>query len=147
MAAGSIETLIVLDQDETLVHSDRQLIYRAVRSGGRVRQVRYEHRRSNTEPILSIPDAFAWCWAKGGHWRSLIQPLITTVEVCETRNPSAAVVRPGLGFTFRSYCGGRLMLADWPHSLPCQTLTASCASRKSVLKSRNSVAGTGFEPV
>jgi len=39
--------------------------------------VRYEHRRAATEPLRGIPDAFAWCWAKGGHWRSHIQPIIT----------------------------------------------------------------------
>lgn len=81
IAASSSETLIVLDQDDTLVHSDRQLLYRSVRAVGREHQVRYEHRRSDTELLLGIPDAFAWCWAKGGRWRSLIQPVVRVVEV------------------------------------------------------------------
>ena len=34
-----------------------------------------------TEQLLGIPDAFAWCWAKGGHWRSHIRPVITVQTV------------------------------------------------------------------
>lgn len=81
LATTDVETLIVLDQDETLVHSDRRLLYRAVRAAGREATFRYEHRRATTERLLGIPDAFAWCWAKGGHWRSHIRPVITVQTV------------------------------------------------------------------
>lgn len=81
LAADAVDTLIVLDQDETLVHSDRQLLYRAVRDAGREATIRYEHRRAATERLLGIPDAFAWCWAKGGRWRTHIQPVITVRTV------------------------------------------------------------------
>lgn len=81
LATSDVDTLIVLDQDETLVRSDRRLLYDAVRGAGRETTVRYEHRRATTEPLLGIPDAFAWCWAKGGHWRSHIQPVITVKTV------------------------------------------------------------------
>lgn len=77
LASSDALTLIVLDQDETLVHSDRQLLYHAVRSAGREATIRYQHRRGPGEPLLGIPDAFAWCWAKGGQWRSHIRPVIT----------------------------------------------------------------------
>lgn len=81
LATSDIETLIVLDQDESLVQSDRRLLYRAVRAAGREATMRYEHRRASTEQLLGIPDAFAWCWAKGGHWRSHIRPAITLQTV------------------------------------------------------------------
>jgi hypothetical protein len=77
VAASAVETLIVLDQDETLVQFDRRLLYRSVHAIGREHELHYVHRRSNTEPLLGIPDAFAWCWAKGGQWRSLILPAVT----------------------------------------------------------------------
>lgn len=79
LSDSNIETLIVLDQDETLVQSDRRLLYRAVRTAGREATPRYEHRRAATEQLLGIPDAFAWCWAKGGQWRAHIRP-VTTVR-------------------------------------------------------------------
>ena len=69
--------MIVLDQDETLVQLDRRLLYRSVHAVGREHELHYEHRRSNTEQLLGIPDAFAWCWARGGHRRSLIRPAVT----------------------------------------------------------------------
>jgi len=81
LATSDIETLIILDQDESLVQSDRRLLYRAVRAAGREATMRYEHRRATTEHLLGIPDAFAWCWAKGGHWRSHIRPVITVQTV------------------------------------------------------------------
>lgn len=81
LATSDVETLIVLDQDQTLMPSDRQVLYRAVRAAGREATMRYEHRRAAAERLLGIPDAFAWCWAKGGHWRSHIRPAITVRAV------------------------------------------------------------------
>lgn len=81
LAASDLETLIVLDQDETIMHSDRQLLYRAVRDAGSESTLRYEHRRSTAERLLGIPDAFAWCWAKGGRWRAHIRPVVTVKVV------------------------------------------------------------------
>lgn len=81
VANSGVDTLIVLDQDETLVQFDRRLLYRSVHAVGREHNLHYEHRRSHTEQLLGIPDAFAWCWAKGGHWRSLILPAVTVREI------------------------------------------------------------------
>mgnify|MGYP007096629326 FL=1 len=80
-STSDVETFIVLDQDETLVQSDRRLLYRAVRAAGHEATMRYEHRRAATEQLLGIPDAFAWCWANGGYWRSHIRPVITVQTV------------------------------------------------------------------
>lgn len=81
LATSAVDTVIVLDQDETLVQSDRRLLYRAVRDVGREGTLRYEHRRAATEQLLGIPDAFAWCWAKGGYWRSHIRSVVTVKTV------------------------------------------------------------------
>ncbi|AYE99674.1 hypothetical protein C0J29_32465 (plasmid) [Mycobacterium paragordonae] len=81
LATSNVETLIVLDQDESLVQSDRRLLYGAVRAAGCEATVRYEHRRAASERLLAIPDAFAWCWAKGGRWRSHIRPVVTVQPV------------------------------------------------------------------
>lgn len=80
-AASDVESLIVLDQDETLIQFDRRLLYRSVHAIGREHDLHYQHRRSNAEQLLGIPDAFAWCWARGGQWRSLIRPAVTVKTI------------------------------------------------------------------
>lgn len=74
------DTMLVLDQDDTLVAADRTLLYRAVREEG-CPNLRYEHRRAATEQLLALPDAIAWCWAKGGDWRRRIEPVVADVRV------------------------------------------------------------------
>ena len=80
-AAGDVESLIVLDQDDTLIQFDRRLLYRSVHAIGREHDLHYQHRRSNAEQLLGIPDAFAWCWARGGQWRQLIRPAVTVKTI------------------------------------------------------------------
>lgn len=31
--------------------------------------------------LLAVPDAIAWCWAKGGQWRDRVQLLVTEVRL------------------------------------------------------------------
>ena len=67
------ETLLVLEQDDTLIASDRKLLYRAVRAVSCADVLRYAHHRASAELLLTVPDAIAWCWAKGGDWRRRIR--------------------------------------------------------------------------
>ena len=78
-AAQRGDALLVLEQDDTLIASDRRLIYRASRDADCV-DLRYEHRRAAAEQLLALPDAIAWCWAKGGDWRRRIEPVVTEVR-------------------------------------------------------------------
>ncbi|MEB3068213.1 hypothetical protein [[Mycobacterium] vasticus] len=80
LATNSDDTLIIIEQDDSLVHSDRRLLYEAVRAVGRADNLRYDHRRREAELLLGIPDAIAWCWAKGGRWRQHIEPAIRSVR-------------------------------------------------------------------
>jgi hypothetical protein len=73
------QTLLVMEQDDSLIHWDKKLLYKAVRTAGRAEALQYEHRRAKSEPALTIPDAIAWCWARGGLWRQRIQPAVTAV--------------------------------------------------------------------
>jgi hypothetical protein len=73
------QTLLVLEQDDSLIQWDKRLLYRTVRAAGRTDTLRYEHRRAKTEPVLAIPDAIAWCWARRGQWRQRIRHAVTTV--------------------------------------------------------------------
>lgn len=56
-----------LERDETLERFDRQVIIESMRDAG-IREVVYWHESSVSEPLLSLPDAIAWAWAKGGKW-------------------------------------------------------------------------------
>ncbi|MGH3784737.1 MAG: hypothetical protein ACRDR6_10870 [Pseudonocardiaceae bacterium] len=74
-----VGNLVVLEQDDSLIEWDRRQLYEITRAL-QVRGVRYEHRRANAEQLLAIPDAIAWCWAKGGDWRRRIHPTITAIR-------------------------------------------------------------------
>jgi hypothetical protein len=73
------DTILVLEQDESLVVWDRRYLYALTRHAGLPR-MRYEHRRAAAEPLLAIPDAIAWCWARGGDWRRRIAPAVTSIR-------------------------------------------------------------------
>jgi len=78
-AAHQGDTLLVLEQDDSLLDWDRRRLYALARDA-QLPLLRYEHRRASAEPLLAIPDAIAWCWAKGGDWRRRIEPAVTTVR-------------------------------------------------------------------
>lgn len=79
-AAAMAGALIVLEADETLVADDRRTLYRAARAAGCAETVRYEHQRAAAELLLSLPDAVAWCWAKGGDWRRRVDAVVGDVR-------------------------------------------------------------------
>ena len=71
---------IVLDEDKTMVNFDNQKLIEYTRAAGCRDTVSYEHKRSHTDALLAIPDAIAWCWAKGGDWRRLIDPAVVNIR-------------------------------------------------------------------
>jgi hypothetical protein len=79
-AATRGDGMLVLEADDTLVTSDRRLLYREVRRVGCAETLHYDHRKASGEMLLGVADAVAWCWAKGGDWRRRIHPVITAVR-------------------------------------------------------------------
>ncbi|MCF6745210.1 hypothetical protein E9529_13190 [Blastococcus sp. KM273128] len=79
-AAARGDHALVLEQDDTLVASDRRILYHAARYAGCAETLRYDHRRAGAELLLALPDAVAWCWARGGDWRRRIGPAINGVR-------------------------------------------------------------------
>lgn len=75
LAAASAQ-MLVLEQDDSLVDADRRLLYGLVREHG-CDTLRYEHKRAHEECLLAIPDAVAWCWAKGGTWQNRARLLVS----------------------------------------------------------------------
>ncbi|WP_231588375.1 hypothetical protein [Mycobacterium nebraskense] len=74
--ADGIETMMVIEEDLTLVESDRKILYHAVRAAGWADTLRYDHRRADSERLLGVPDAIAWCWGKGNPWHARIRPTV-----------------------------------------------------------------------
>ena len=74
------DTILVLEQDDSLIPWDRRHLYDLARQSGCAETLRYQHQRASAEILLAIPDAIAWCWAKGGDWRRRIEPVVTGVR-------------------------------------------------------------------
>jgi hypothetical protein len=69
---------LFIERDDSLVASDRALLYDAIRKAGATGSLRYTHLRPSEEPLLWIPDAVAWCWTHK-HWRHRIRPIVRNV--------------------------------------------------------------------
>jgi hypothetical protein len=79
-AAQRGDAMLVLEQDDTLLSWDNQRLIEFTREADCRDTLRYEHRRAASELLLAVPDAVAWCWAKGGDWRRRIEPIVTDVR-------------------------------------------------------------------
>ena len=78
--AAPTASLLVLERDDSLIGWDNQRLIEFTRAAGCRDTLAYQHRRAEAEALLAIPDAVAWCWAKGGDWRPRIQAAVTEVR-------------------------------------------------------------------
>ncbi len=78
-AAEAQHTHLYLERDESLVRRDRQQLIETTRALGCADTLAYRHEAAASEPLLAIPDAFAWAWAKGGDWRRRCAPVVEGV--------------------------------------------------------------------
>jgi len=65
------------EQDDSLLWWDQQRLIEITREVGCRDTLRYEHRRAREELLLAIPDAIAWCWARGETWRRRVEPVVS----------------------------------------------------------------------
>lgn len=75
------QTLLVIEQDDSLIRWDKQRLIELIRAAGCGDRVRYEHSRARAELLLSVPDAIAWCWARGGQWRQRVAAVTSVKQV------------------------------------------------------------------
>lgn len=78
-AAAMGATRLVLELDDSVAGNDRLIIREHLTKAGCHDSVRYDHCRARQECLLSIPDAVAWCWAKGGHWRRRLDGIVAEI--------------------------------------------------------------------
>lgn len=69
---------LILEIDDSVAKVDKRLLHEEVRRAG-LTDLRYALLRANEECLLSVPDAIAWCWARGGIWRDKVKDLVTDV--------------------------------------------------------------------
>lgn len=72
--------MLVLELDDSVVRHDEQVLYEQKRRLACV-DLRFEHLRAHAEPLLAIPDAVAWCWQRGSHWKTRVQNLVVEVRI------------------------------------------------------------------
>jgi hypothetical protein len=70
---------LVLERDESIEHADRRILFRELGVYGLRRTVHYDLLAPHQEPLLWIPDAIAWSYAKGGDWKRRIAPMLIDV--------------------------------------------------------------------
>jgi hypothetical protein len=83
LAAADGATVLVIEQDDSLVRSDRHELYQLVRKAGITDVLEYRHQRAHEEPLLALPDVVAWCWVRSADWRRRIRPILTNVRQIE----------------------------------------------------------------
>ena len=79
MIAREGHSHLSLESDESQDARDRQTLAHLVRGSTCAPDFRYQHRRAVEEPLLALPDAIAWAYARGGDWKRRAQPLIRQV--------------------------------------------------------------------
>lgn len=70
---------LVIERDDSLVHSDVRVVREAMGKAGAANILSYEHLPPRAEPLLWIADAAAWCWTHGPQWRERITPVVARV--------------------------------------------------------------------
>ena len=78
--AGAGAHRLVLEQDDSLLASDRRSLRAAVHAAGVADELVYEHLPPRSKPLLWIPDAVAWCWTHGSVWQDRVRPIIGEVR-------------------------------------------------------------------
>lgn len=69
--------ILRLESDESMNHRDRQVLSRYLKTLNATDKLRFEHLAPAADPLLWVPDAVAWAWAKGGHWKDSVKGIVT----------------------------------------------------------------------
>jgi hypothetical protein len=89
-------TLLIVERDDSTLATDRSIIQDCLIRTGCQDTLRYEHLRAHEECLLALPDAIAWCWARGGQWRQRVKSLVTevvTMQPGERPEPNTPTIR------------------------------------------------------
>lgn len=65
---------LVIERDESIMDHDRRTLHSAC-SRFSCFDLRWDLLVPKADPLLWVPDAVAWAWIHGGHWRSAVSAL------------------------------------------------------------------------
>lgn len=71
---------LVIERDDSVVAADRRIIASQIGRHGLKDSLQFQHQRASAEPLLAVPDAIAWCWARGGEWRRRAAEMVAEVR-------------------------------------------------------------------
>lgn len=78
LAAAGVQRLVI-ERDDSLVDADRRLLYQAGLDFAP--GLAYTHLRAKEDLLLCVPDAIAWCWARGGEWGARVAAYTTEIAL------------------------------------------------------------------
>ncbi len=67
---------LVIEVDDSVLQADKRMLFSAVERVQLAEGFTYSHMRARNEELLWVPDAIAWCFARGGEWRKRIEPVL-----------------------------------------------------------------------
>jgi len=77
-ACDQVAGRLVIEADHSHDRADRNTLTMAMRD--QQHSVRWDLASPNSEELLWVPDAVAWCWTHpSSKWRSLVDPLVRSV--------------------------------------------------------------------
>lgn len=79
-AAAAGAHRLIIERDDSVIAQDRRWVYARVHALGCEARLTYEWQRAHEESLLAIPDAVAWCWARGGDWRRRIDGILNAIR-------------------------------------------------------------------
>ncbi|MEV0001269.1 hypothetical protein AB0H28_03140 [Micromonospora sp. NPDC050980] len=71
---------LVLEMDESRRMADVRTLNHELRLTGMTGRLRYDHLRAHEDRLLSLPDAVAWSWARGGEWKMMVRPMVREIR-------------------------------------------------------------------
>lgn len=78
-AIRDARTTICLEHDDSMIQVDRRVLIAVTKAHRSEDALLYRHDRAASEPLLALPDAIAWAWARGGEWRPRCEEMVTKV--------------------------------------------------------------------
>jgi hypothetical protein len=78
-AIQDARTSICIEHDDSMIQVDRRVLIAVTKAHRADDSLRYRHDRAASEPLLALPDAIAWAWARGGEWRPRCEDVVMKV--------------------------------------------------------------------
>lgn len=72
---------VCIELNDSQQQLDRDVAFGLVRSDLQRRPVSFRWLRASQQPLLWIPDGFAWAYARGGTWRQRVRAMLTVHNV------------------------------------------------------------------